>query len=100
MYAFLEHFEPYLKFTMLFYILLKPKTGRQLQKSMQWNIIGILALAVGLSLGTTLLYKSAVFRIGEFYVYLENSFIIIFSITSGFMCFAFGLFYGLSQQLS
>jgi len=77
-----------------------PHAGRQLKKSMLWNIIGILALVIGLSLGMTSLYKSTVFRIGEFYVYLENSFIIIFSVTSGFMCFVFGLFYGLSQQLS
>jgi hypothetical protein len=98
MYAFLGPFEPYLKFTMLFYILLRPKTGRQLKRYMQWNMIGILALGIGLSLGTTLLYESAVFKIGEFSVYLENSFLIVFSITSSLMCFVFGLFYGLSQQ--
>ena len=74
--------------------------GRQLQKSMQWNIIGILALAIGLSLGMTLLYENTVLRIGEFYVYLEKSFMIIFSVTSGLMCFVFGLFYGLSQLFS
>ena len=67
---------------------------------MQWNIIGILALVIGLYLGMTLLYESAVLRIGEFYVYLENSFMIVFSITSGFMCFVFGLFYGVSQLFS
>lgn len=73
---------------------------RELQKFMQCNIIGILALAIGLSLGMTLLYKSVVLRIGEFYVYLENSFMIIFSLTSALMCFVFGLFYGFSQQFS
>jgi len=77
-----------------------PHAGKRLQKSMQWNIVGILALVIGLTLGMTLFYEGTVFRIGEFYVYLENSFMIIFSITSGFMCFVFGLFYGLSQQLS
>jgi len=74
--------------------------GRQLQKSMQWNIIGILTLTIGLSLGMTLLYKNAVLMIGEFYIYLENSFTIIFSITSGFMCFVFALFHGFSQLFS
>jgi len=67
---------------------------------MQWNIIGIFALVVGLSLGMTSLYKSAVLIIGEFTIYLENSFMIIFSITSGLMCFIFGLFYGLCQLFS
>jgi len=67
---------------------------------MKWNIIGILTLIVGLSLGMTSLYESAVLRIGEFTLYLENSFMIIFSITSGLMCFTFGLFYGLSQLFS
>jgi hypothetical protein len=71
-----------------------------MKKSMQWNIIGILTLIVGLSLGMTSFYKGAVLRIGEFTIYLENSFMIIFSITSGLVCFTFGLFYGLSQLFS
>lgn len=99
-YRFLMSSQPYLKFIILFYAFRQTKTRRQMKKSMKWNIIGILTLIVGLSLGMTSLYESAVLRIGEFTIYLENSFMIIFSITSGLMCFTFGLFYGLSQLFS
>ena len=65
---------------------------------MQWDLVGIVALTIGLGAWISVFYGGGVFRIGEVHVWLGNPFIIAFAVLFSFMCFVFGFFEGKKEE--
>jgi len=69
-----------------------------LKKSTQWDIIGIVALTIGLGAWISIFQGGGFFKIGNVNVWISNPFLIVFAVVFSFMCFSFGFFEGKKEE--
>ena len=69
-----------------------------MKRSTQWDIVGVIALIIGLSAWVSIFYTRGLFNLGGTLIWFGNPFVIGFAVLFGFMCFIFGFFEGNKEK--